>query len=137
MDETSFFTQIFNAVSGGLGLFLGYIYWGFFVAIFVVVLLSNVLLPDWRQMPKILQWFSRHRYRVPALAFLMAIVFALLRDYGTYSRALWFTYTTTMMFSMVMNTWFLDIPATTLSNKYPSWKLVFKGRGTDPDATEQ
>lgn len=129
IDETSFFTQIFAAASGGLNVFLGYIDWGFFIAIFVVVLLSNILLPDWHKMPKALQWFSRHRYRVPVLALLTAVVFAEFRDYGTYSRALWFTYFSTMVFAMVMNTWFLDIPATTLAKKYPSLKLLFKGRG--------
>lgn len=132
MDETSFLPEIIAAIHGGLGIFLKYIDWGFFLAIFLVVMLSNILLPPWPSIPKAFQWFSRHRYRVPVLAMITAVVFAVLRDYGTYNRVLWFTYTMTMMFAMVMNTWFLDIPATKLAEKYPSMKLLFKGRDPIP-----
>lgn len=132
MDETAIISQLMSAIIGGLGIFFTYVDWGFFTAILVLMFLSNLLFPPKEEMPKFLRWTAMHRYRVPVIALCTAMVFAAFRDYGTFSRTLWFTYTMTMVFSMSFNMWFLDKPAANLAVKYPSMKLLLKGAEPDP-----
>lgn len=133
MNETSVFTTILTAFSEGMTVFLDLVDWPYMCALIVLVFLTNLILPAKEDMPARFKWLSMHRYRVPLVAFLLAFVFLVLRDYDNHGREQVFTYFLTLTFAMCANIWFLDKPADHVAAKYPWLKTLLKGR--DPECT--
>ncbi len=130
--ETSIFSAIVAAFVGGMQGFFALVDWPFLMALIVAVFLSNLVLPATADLPRMLRWVGMHRYRVPTIAFGMAWVFLVFRDYADINRALVLTYFLTLIFSMCLNIWFLDKPADHFARKYPWLKLLLKGRDPEP-----
>ena len=129
MNETTpFITSVLDSFQGGFVTFLSMVDWTFMVSMMLVVFLSNMVLPSAPELPKALRWMTMHRYRVPAIALVLSVVFLALRDYGSYSRGVAFTYFLTMVFGMCFNLWFLDQPSSWVSGKWPWLRVLLRGR---------
>lgn len=131
MNETPFITAVITAFTEGMTSFLALVDWPYMGALIVLVFLSNLILPAKEDMSARFKWVAMHRYRVPLIAFALAFVFLVLRDYDNHGRSQVFTYFLTMTFAMCVNIWFLDKPADLVAVKYPWLKTLLKGR--DPE----
>ena len=133
MNEQSFFTVVLDAFTERMKSFLGLVDMPYMCALMVLVFLTNLILPATQDMHPRLKWFGMHRYRVPVIAFILAWVFLVLRDYNNHGRDQVFTYFLTLTFAMCVNIWFLDKPADRVAERYPWLKTLLKGR--DPECT--
>lgn len=128
MDENVLSNAILKNLWEGVSSFLAMVDWQFMAVMITCVFLTNLIFPPKTELPKPLRWLGMHRYRVPVVALVLAVVFMGLRDYEHYGRELVFVYFLTTVFGMTFNLWILDGVASAVAKKFPSLYVFLRGR---------